>query len=230
MSMTQIYFWPTPNGYKVLIAIEELGIPCDFKPIDITKGDQHSDSYKSISPFGLIPALIDTSDDGKEIKIFESGAILYYLAEKHNALLPDNKWQCLSWLFWQVSSLGPSAGQSHHFHHYSPVDVKLAKDRFKNETLRLYKVLDHHLQSQKTDYISSKYSIADIACYPWINSFKKQGLKNLDDFPNLSIWYDRINKRTAVKTAYSKVANIAKPIVYNEKTKKTLFGNSAIGI
>lgn len=225
--MTELFFWPTPNGYKILIAIEEFNIPCKVTPIDITKGEQHLNKFRNISPFGLIPVLVDKIDSGEEVKIFESGAILQFLAEKTNLLMPENKWQCLSWLFWQVSGLGPAAGQNHHFHHYAPVEIQAAKDRFKNETIRLYKVLDTHLQSQKSGFISGRYSISDIACFPWINNHKKQGIETLDEYPSLKTWYNNIYERKAVRHAYKKVENIVKPIVLNSETMKTLFNNSS---
>jgi GSH-dependent disulfide-bond oxidoreductase len=200
-----LYYWATPNGHKITIALEELGLPYTVRPVNITRGDQFQPEFLRISPNNRIPAIVDQapSGGGEPISIFESGAILTYLAEKTGRLLPADtrgRFEVLQWVFWQVGGLGPMAGQNHHFVQYAPEKVPYAIDRYVRETARLYKVLDTRLADRP--YVAIDYSIADIACYPWTVPHERQR-QNLDDFPNLKRWFATIAQRPAVQRAYA---------------------------
>ncbi|STX28736.1 S-transferase [Legionella beliardensis] len=224
--MIDLYYWPTPNGHKITIFLEECGIPYEIKPIDITKGDQFSEHFLSISPNNRMPAIVDHDviKDGKPLAIFESGAILIYLAEKTGHFLPQDlysRYEALQWLFWQVAGLGPMAGQNHHFSQFKEDDkLQYAIERYIRETTRLYGVLNKQLTNR--DYITGDYSIADMACYPWIVPFEKQS-QNLDDFPNLKQWFLRIQARPAVQRAYEKAQDIKVDPVLTEEAKRILY-------
>jgi GSH-dependent disulfide-bond oxidoreductase len=203
--MLELYYWPTPNGHKITIFLEEAELNYDLFPIDITAGDQFQPDFLKIAPNNRMPAIIDRapSDGGEPISVFESGAILEYLAQKTGKFLPtslrDRK-TVMEWLFWQMGGLGPMAGQNHHFVQYAPEKIPYAIDRYVKETARLYGVLDRQLAGK--DYIAGEYSIADMACYPWIVPHQKQH-QNLADFPNLHSWFDRMHDRPAVINAYA---------------------------
>ena len=211
--MIDFYFWTTPNGYKVLTFLEETGIPYRIVPVNISKGEQFEPEFLRISPNNKMPAIVDRSpnDLAGPISIFESGAILLYLAEKTGRLLPKDapgRVEVLQWLFWQMGGLGPVAGQAHHFRQYAPDKIDYAVDRYTNEVSRLYGVMDKRLADR--EYIAGEYSIADIACWPWVSSHEKQG-QDLDDFPHLKSWFNAIANRDAVKRALAIDADIVKP-------------------
>jgi GST-like protein len=199
--MLELYTWSTPNGRKVSIALEELGLDYEVKPIDISKGDQYSAEFTAISPNQKIPALVDT-DTG--ITLMESGAILLYLAEKTGRLLPVNKqgyWETIQWLMWQKGGLGPMLGQAHHFLKFNPGKSSYAEERYRQEARRLYGVLNRQLAGR--DFIAGgEYTIADIAAWPWASRFEYQHI-DLCDFPNVMAWYLRIAGRPAVQRGYA---------------------------
>lgn len=202
--MIDAYIWGTPNGYKVLVFLEESKLPYTIHPVNITKNEQFKPEFLAISPNNRIPAIVDQtpSDNGKPISVFESGAILWYLAEKSKQFLPQDirsKIKVSEWLFWQVGGLGPMAGQNHHFNIYAPEKIPYAQERYIKETNRLYGVLNKQLENR--DYIAGEYSIADMATYPWIVPYEKQN-QNLNDFPNLKRWFTTLQQRPAVKKAY----------------------------
>jgi len=196
--MIDLYTWTTPNGRKVSIALEELGLPYKSIPIDIAKDEQFAPDFLKISPNNKIPAIVD-HDTGRAM--MESGAILIYLAEKTGKLMPqgDGKWDVYEWLMWQMGGAGPMLGQAHHFLQFNPGKAPYAEERYGNEAKRLYGVLDKRLEGR--DYIAGEYSIADIATWPWISRFEWQRI-DLNDFPNLKRWYVDIAGRPAVKKGY----------------------------
>lgn len=198
--MIDLYSWPAPNGQKVQILVEELGIPYRLVPINITRGDQHEASYLAINPNGKIPAIVDHAPvgGGAPITVFESGAVMLYLAEKENRFIPvepRQRSEVLQWLFWQMGGLGPMMGQAQHFYRYAPELVSYGITRYQNETRRLLKVLDQRLEGR--DYLCDSYSIADMACFPWIRIHKLTGV-SLDDVPRVRAWYGRVRGRPAV--------------------------------
>jgi GST-like protein len=226
MPSLDLYYWTTPNGHKITIFLEETGLPYNLYPIDINKGDQFTPDFLAISPNNRIPALVDSTpnDSDNSLSIFESGAILEYLADKTGAFLPQSgaaRYDVLQWLYWQMGGLGPMAGQNHHFSHYAPEKIPYAISRYVNETARLYKVLDKQL-ADKT-FITGEYSIADMASYPWIRSHEKQG-QDLENFPNLKLWFERISARPAVIQAYAKAETINSSSAVTEAGKSILFG------
>lgn len=195
------FYWPTPNGQKVAIFLEESGISYTAHPINISKGEQFAAEFSRISPNQRIPALVD-SEAG--VSIFESGAILLYLAQRSGQFLPADihgSTAVLQWLFWQAANLGPILGQTVYFLNYAPEHLPAAVARFSKETARLYAVLEHQLAD--SDCVAGEYSIADMAIYPWVLQYEKQGM-NLDDFPNVAAWLTKIGKRSAVISAYEK--------------------------
>ncbi len=204
--MIKLYTWPTPNGYKVSILLREAQIPYDAVPVNISRGDQFKEEFLKLTPNNKIPVLVDTSPmrGDKPIVLFESGAILEYLADKSGLFLAPfgepERYESLKWLYWQMAGLGPMLGQNHHFSSYAPEKIPYAIERYLNETRRLYTVLDHRLES--SPYVGGKdYSIADMAAYPWIVSHEKQG-QRLEDYPSLKIWFDKLHARPAVRAAY----------------------------
>jgi GST-like protein len=224
--MIELYFWPTPNGHKITIFLEESGLQYKTIPLNITKGEQFSEHFLKISPNNRMPAIVDTepTDKKKPIAIFESGAILLYLADKTKQFLPQKnvraRYEVLQWLFWQVAGLGPMAGQNHHFNHYAPERIEYAMNRYVRETARLYSVLNKHLARRQ--FIGKEYSIADMACYPWIVPYEKQ-LQNLDSFPNLKEWFYRMHDRPAVQRAYEKANAIETDPQLSDEAKKILY-------
>ena len=224
--MIDLYYWTTPNGHKITIFLEEAGLRYSIKPVNISKGEQFEPEFLKTSPNNRIPAIVDNEPaDGKgPLSIFESGAILQYLAEKTGKFLPADprgRSEVMQWLFWQMGGLGPMAGQNGHFNNYAPEKIAYAIDRYVKETERLYGVLDGRLNGR--DFIGGDYSIADMVSYPWIVPHERHG-QNLDDFPNLKRWFMTIGQRPAVQRAYevAKQINI-KPTV-NEDSKSILFG------
>ncbi len=228
--MIDLYYWPTPNGHKITMFLEETGLAYRIVPVNIGAGDQFKPDYLKISPNNKMPAIVDhaPSDGGDALSVFESGAILLYLAEKTGKLLPDNlrgRNTVLEWLFWQVSGLGPMAGQNHHFSSYAPEKIPYAIERYVKETNRLYGVLDRRLEGR--EFIAgSEYTIADVAAYPWIVSWKTQQ-QNLDDFPNVKRWFEAIHDRPATVSAYAKAQPYLKQPAVTEESRKILFGQTA---
>ncbi len=227
--MIDLYYWTTPNGHKVLIFLEEAGVPHRVLPVNISKGEQFAPDFLRIAPNNRIPAIVDTApaDGGAPISIFESGAILQYLAEKTGQFLSADvrgRVEVMQWLFWQMGGLGPMAGQNHHFVQYASQSIPYAMDRYVNETNRLYGVLDKRLAER--DYIAGDYSIADMAAYPWIVPHRRQK-QNLDEFPHLKRWFGTIGARPAVKRAYERAREINRQPVVSDKSKAVLFGQTA---
>ncbi|WP_118986364.1 GSH-dependent disulfide bond oxidoreductase [Photorhabdus sp. CRCIA-P01] len=205
--MIDLYYAPTPNGHKITLFLEEATLPYNIHRIDISAGDQFKPEFLAISPNNKIPAIVDQQpiDGGKPIAIFESGAILTYLAEKTGKLLSKDmreRVQSLQWLFWQVGGFGPMLGQNHHFNHFAPEKVPYAINRYQEETKRLYQVLNTQLE--KTPYLGGQeYSIADISTYPWVRAYERQNI-DLSDYPAVKKWFDTISQRPATQIAYSK--------------------------
>ncbi len=227
--MIELYYWPTPNGHKITIFLEEVGLDYEIFPVNIAKGEQFNPDFLKIAPNNRMPAIIDRnpSDGGEAISLFESGSILLYLAEKTRHLIPDSirgRKTVLEWLFWQMGGLGPMAGQNHHFSQYAPEKISYAIDRYVKETNRLYGVLNRRLDGM--EYLAGEYSIADIACYPWIVPHERQGQK-LSDFPNLERWFNTIAARPAVIRAYEKGAPYSNTPTVTEESRKILFGQSS---
>jgi len=227
--MIQLYYWPTPNGHKITIFLEESGLPYQLVPIDIRKGQQFEPHFLRISPNNKMPAVVDT-DPGQSdapISVFESGAILVYLAEKTGLYLPHRgpaRVDVVQWLFWQMGGLGPMAGQTHHFRAYASEKIPYAIDRYVNETGRLYAVLDRRLNDRR--FVAADYSVADMAIYPWIFLWERQG-QTLSDFPNVERWFGEMADRPAVQRAYARAREFDSGPVITEETKKILFGQSA---
>jgi GST-like protein len=231
--MIDLYYWPTPNGHKITMFLEEAELEYRILPVNIGAGDQFKPEFLKISPNNKMPAIIDhaPSDGGDAISVFESGAILVYLAEKTGKLLPKDmrgRKTALEWLFWQVGGLGPMAGQNHHFSNYAAEKIPYAIDRYVKETNRLYGVLDHRLDGREF-IVGNVYSIADIAAYPWIVPWKAQQ-QSLDDFPNVKRWFDTINNRTSTVRAYAQAQPYSNQSTMTEASKKILFGQTAASV
>ena len=226
--MIDLYYWTTPNGHKITLFLEEAGLPYALKPVNIGKGEQFDPAFLRISPNNRIPAIVDhePADGGKAISVFESGAILLYLAGKTGKFIPKDlrgQVETLEWLMWQMGGLGPMLGQNHHFNHYAPEKLPYAIDRYVKETSRLYGVLNKRLQGR--DFILGKqYTIADMASYPWIIP-ERQG-QNIDEFPNLKRWHAAIRARAATTRAYAraKEVNPTPTTTRSEEERKILFG------
>lgn len=232
--MIDLYYWPTPNGWKVSIALEEMGLPYTVKYVNIGRGEQFEPSFLAISPNNRMPAIVDhePADGGEPLSVFESGAILLYLGEKTGKLLPKDlrgRTACLEWLMWQMGGLGPMLGQAHHFRGYAPERIEYAVERYTNEANRLYGVLDKRLQG-RTWICGDELTIADCACWPWIVPHERQG-QSLDDFPSLRTWYDRMKERPGVQRGFAVGQEIreqaAKRGGMDEEAKKVLFGQRA---
>lgn len=230
--MIELYYWPTPNGHKITIFLEEAELEYRIVPVNIGAGDQFKPDFLKIAPNNRMPAIVDLApaDGGEAISVFESGAILLYLAEKTGKFLPatlrDRK-TVTEWLFWQMGGLGPMAGQNHHFTQYAPEKIPYAIERYVNETNRLYGVLNRQLEGR--DYIAGDYSIADMACYPWIVPYERQQ-QQLEDFPNLQRWFEAIRDRPAVIRAYEQGQPFSNRPTVNEESRKILFGQTAASI
>lgn len=227
--MIDVYSWPTPNGHKVHIMLEECGLKLgrDWRvhPIDIAKGDQFDPAFLKISPNNKIPAIVDPQGpDGKPISLFESGAILLYLASKTGKFLPRSdrdRFKMLEWLMFQMGGVGPMLGQAHHFRIYAPEKIDYAINRYTNEAKRLYGVMDRQLQQQPF-MAGRQYTIADIAIFPWLRSWQNQGI-DWADYPHLKVWFDRIAARPAVQRGVAVLADARKPLT-DDKARQTLFG------
>jgi GSH-dependent disulfide-bond oxidoreductase len=230
--MIDIHFWPTPNGHKITIFMEEAGLDYRIVPVNIGKGEQFQPEFLKIAPNNRMPAIVDhdPKDGGAPISVFESGAILLYLAEKTGRFIPADvrgRVKVLEWLFWQMGGLGPMAGQNHHFTQCAPEKIPYAIDRYVKETNRLYGVLDRQLAHGP--FVAGDYSIADMACYPWTASYDKQGQK-LEDFPHLKRWFEAMQARPAVQTAYAKGEPYRTNPNMTEEDKKVLFGQTAASV
>ena len=228
--MIDLYTWPTPNGHKIHIMLEETGLAYTVIPIDINKGDQFDPEYLKISPNNKMPAIVDLDGpgedgDGKPYSLFESGAILMYLAEKTGQFMATEtaaRYRTIQWLMFQMGGIGPMFGQTHHFRQYAPSRIPYAVDRYTNEAGRLYGVLDRRLG--ESEYLAGEYSIADIAVFPWTRSYERQG-QNLDDFANVKRWFEAINARPAVVRALKVLEDARKVGIEDDKeAQKNLFG------
>jgi GSH-dependent disulfide-bond oxidoreductase len=231
-AMIEFYYWPTPNGHKITMFLEEARLQYRIHPVDISAGDQFKPEFLAFSPNNRMPAIIDTApaDGGEAVSVFESGAILVYLAEKTGRFLPNDlrgRKTVMEWVFWQVGGLGPMAGQNHHFGVYAPEKIPYAIERYVNETNRLYGVLDRRLAGRS--FIAGEgYTIADIASYPWIVPWQRQQ-QNLADFPNLQRWFETVRARPATVRAYAKGEPYSTRPAVTEEGKKILFGQTAAG-
>ena len=221
--MIDVYTWPTPNGHKVHIMLEECGLPYNVHAIDIGAGDQFKPAFLKISPNNKMPAIVDPEGpDGKPISLFESGAILLYLAGKTDKFLPldvRGRFVALQWLMFQMGGVGPMLGQAHHFRLYAPEKIPYAVDRYTNEAKRLYGVMDRRLGEVK--YFAGEYSIADIAIFPWTRSYERHGI-DLADYPNVRRWFEAVEARPAARRGVQVLADRRKPI--DPKERETLFG------
>jgi len=225
VSAIKVYSWPTPNGHKVHIMLEECGLPYEAIPVDIGAGDQFQPEFLAISPNNKIPAIVDPDGpDGQPISLFESGAILVYLAAKTGRFLPAGdraRYEVLQWLMFQMGGVGPMLGQAHHFRQYAPEKLTYAIDRYTNEARRLYGVIDRRLG--ESPWLGGvEYSIADIATFPWLRSWERQGVV-MDDFPDLKQWFDTMAARPAVQRGVQVLASLRKPIT-DAKAREVLFG------
>jgi GST-like protein len=229
--MIDLYYWPTPNGWKVSIMLEEAGVPYNVKYVNIAAGDQFKPDFLKISPNNRMPAIVDHEPvgGGVPISIFESGAILEYLADKTGKFMPRDtrgKYEVLQWLYWQMGGLGPMAGQNHHFNMYAPEKLAYAVDRYVKETNRLYGVIERRLQDRP--FLAGDYSIADMAAFPWVVPDERQCQK-LEDFPRLKDWFEAIHSRPAVIRGLD-VGKDKRAQTMSEEAKKVLFGQTAANV
>jgi len=228
--MIDLYYWPTPNGHKITMFLEEAGLEYRIIPVDISAGDQFKPEFLEISPNNRMPAIVDhaPADGGAPLSVFESGAILVYLAEKTGRFLPSDlrgRKAVLEWLFWQVGGLGPMAGQNHHFVQYAPERIPYAMERYVRETNRLYGVLNTRL-AKSTHVAGEEYSIADMAAYPWIVPHQRQQ-QDLAAFPHLKRWFEAVAGRPATAAAYAKGEPLTHRPTVTDEGKKILFGQTA---
>ncbi len=228
--MIDLYYWTTPNGHKITLFLEESGLPYRIVPVHIGQGDQFKPEFLRIAPNNRIPAIVDHAphEAGPPLAVFESGAILLYLADKTGQFIPSDlrgRNQVLQWLFWQMGGLGPMAGQNHHFAQYAPEKLPYAIERYVKETARLYAVLNKHLSDGRA-FIAGDYSIADMACYPWIVPHQLQN-QDLADFVHLKAWFERIHQRPATVRAYELAKELNVTPVVDSKSRGVLFGQDA---
>jgi GST-like protein len=224
--MIDLYYWTTPNGHKITMFLEETGLPYAVKPVNISAGDQFAPAFLAISPNNKIPAIVDhePADGAGPLPVFESGAILQYLAEKTGRFLPADlrgRTQVMQWLFWQMGGLGPMLGQNHHFVQYAPQPLPYAIERYVKEAERLYGVLDERLADR--EFIAGDYSIADMACYPWIVPYRRQQM-DIAAFSNVKRWFDAIRARPATQRAYAVAERINSVPVVTDASRSVLFG------
>lgn len=224
--MIDLYYWTTPNGHKITIFLEEAGLEYRIKPINIGNGDQFAEAFLKISPNNKIPAMVDHDPVGgcEPLALFESGAILEYLAEKTGQFLSKDlrtRWDTLQWLYWQMGGFGPMLGQNHHFSQYAPEKIEYAINRYQKESERLYGVLDDLLSDR--EFMAGEYSIADMATYPWAKVWERQG-QDINTLPNVKRWLDTIEARPAVQRAYAKADEINTNATVSEDSKAILFG------
>jgi GSH-dependent disulfide-bond oxidoreductase len=232
--MIDLYYWTTPNGHKITIFLEEAGLPYKIIPVNIGKGEQFKPEFLAVSPNNRIPAIVDRepAGGGKPISVFESGAILLYLADKTGKFIAKDlraRYQAIEWLFWQMGNLGPMAGQNNHFNVYAPDKIPYAMDRYRNEVNRLFGVMNKRLADRQ--YLAGDYSIADMASYPWVRPWERQG-QNIADFPHLKRWLEAIAARDAVNRAYAKVKEINPnpSAISTAEARAILFGQTAQSI
>jgi len=226
--MIDLYYWPTPNGWKISIALEEMDLPYRVRPVNIGRGEQFEVDFLKISPNNRMPAIVDPDPTGADepVAVFESGAILLYLAEKSGRFLPAElaaRYRVVQWLMWQMGGLGPMLGQNHHFRSYAPEPIPYAIDRYTHEAHRLYGVLDRQLEGR--EYIAGDYSIADMACWPWVVPHERQGM-DLADTPNVQRWFERVKARPAVGRGFA-VGQELRAGGIDERAKAILFGQSS---
>lgn len=224
--MIDLYYWPTPNGHKITMFLEETHTPYNIKLVNIGKGEQFNPEFLKIAPNNRMPAIVDhdPSDGKTAISLFESGAILLYLADKYQKLIPTDfrqRNETIQWLFWQMAGLGPMLGQNHHFNYYAKEKIPYAIDRYVRETGRLYGVLNKQLRDR--EFVIGEYSIADIAMYPWIVQHDRQQI-DLNDFPDVKRWFDAIAARPATKKAYEKASLATITTTMDDAQRKILFG------
>ncbi|MDZ4349238.1 MAG: glutathione S-transferase N-terminal domain-containing protein [Xanthomonadaceae bacterium] len=224
--MIDLYFWPTPNGYKIALFLEEAGLDYRIVPVDIGAGDQFKPEFLAFSPNNRMPAIIDhaPADGGEPVTVFESGAILVYLAEKIGRFLPTEvraRKQVMEWLFWQMGGFGPMLGQNHHFTRYAPEKIPYAIDRYTREAERLYGVLDRRLADR--EFIAGEYSIADMACYPWA-AIHHWHYIDLVNYPNVRRWHDAIKARPGAERAWVAGEQCKRPDSFDDKAREVLFG------
>ncbi len=229
--MIDLYYWTTPNGHKITMFLEEAGLPYRIVPVNISRGEQFKPDFLRISPNNRMPAIVDhaPADRGEPLAVFESGAILLYLADKIGRFIPADlrgRNMALQWLFWQMGGLGPMAGQNHHFVQYAPEKIPYAMERYVKETARLYAVLDKHLSDGREFIAGAEYSIADMACYPWVVLYEWQSQK-IEHTPHVAAWFERIKHRAATERAYARAAEVSTAPVVDEESRKVLFGQSA---
>ena len=227
--MLDVHYWPTPNGWKITIALEEMALPYRILPVNIGRGEQFQPDFLRISPNNRMPAIVDHEPPGggAPISVFESGAILIYLGEKTGKFLPQDvraRVEVLQWLMWQMGGLGPMLGQAHHFRNYAPEKIQYGIDRYTNEANRLYGVMDRRLADR--EFLAGPYSIADMACWPWIVPHKNQG-QDLDEFPNLRRWFETLRARPAVQRGFEIGSELRVATGPDEKAKQILFGQTA---
>jgi GST-like protein len=225
----ELYYWPTPNGWKISIMLEECGLPYVVRPLDISKGEQFSPHFLAISPNNRMPAIVDPAGPGgRAISVFESGAILQYLGRKSGKFYPRDERSRVAveeWLFWQVGGLGPMAGQAVHFRRYAPEQIAYAIARYTDEVNRLYGVMNARLANR--DYLAGRYSIADMACIGWVRLAERQG-QDLGEFPHLKRWFETVRARPAVKRAFAVRIDAASAVDMNDpKVRAVLFGQRA---
>jgi GST-like protein len=231
--MIDLHCWPTPNGWKVTIFLEEAGLPYKLIPVNINAGEQFKPEFLKIGPNNRMPVIVDHDPPGggAPISVFESGAILQYLAEKTGKFLPRDtrgKYEVLQWVNWQMGGLGPICGQNHHFSAYAPEKIPYAINRFVNETNRLYGVSNKQLAGR--DYIAGDYSIADMMCWPWIVPHERQG-QRIEDFPHLQRWFERMKARPGVERGFAVGKELRQPIAnVSEEAKRILFGQTAASV
>ena len=232
--MIDLHYWTTPNGHKITIFLEETGLPYNIIPVNIGKGEQFKSNFLAVSPNNRIPAIVDhaPADGGKPISIFESGAILLYLADKTGKFIARDvrgRTESIQWLFWQMGNLGPMAGQNNHFSNYAVEKLPYAIDRYRNEVNRLYGVLNNRLADRA--FLAGEYSIADMASYPWIVPYERQGQK-LEDFPNLKRWFEAFRARPAVVRAYEKAKAVNPNLggIRTAEERAILFGQTAASV
>jgi GST-like protein len=227
--MIDLHYWPTPNGWKIAIMLEETGLPYRIVPVNIGRGEQFKPEFLSISPNNRMPAIFDDDPLGGDspIAIFESGAILLYLGEKTGKFLPTDvrgRYEVTQWVMWQMGGLGPMAGQAHHFRQYAPEKIQYAIDRYTNEVNRLYGVMNKRLADR--EFLAGAYSIADMAAFPWVVPWQNQG-QNLADFPHLERWFEAIKARPAVQRGLDVGKDLRQTNTMDDAAKKVLFGQTA---
>ena len=226
----ELHYWPTPNGHKITIFLEETGIPYEIRYVNIGRGEQFEPSFLEIAPNNRMPAIVDPEGpDGRPISVFESGAILQYLGRKFGKFYPADerrRTEVDQWLFWQMGGLGPMAGQAHHFRQYAPEKISYAIERYTNEVNRLYGVMNRRLADR--DYLAGDYSIADMAAFPWVRPHQNQG-QDLNDFPNLKRWFETLSARPAVEKGCAVGNEYRKNLADDKEAQKVLFGQKARG-